>query len=512
MQDARQNPYDAVLYPSHCFPQTHPDRLAALAALFGMQPARVESCRVLELGCGDGSNLIPMALGLPDSLFLGVDSARRPLERGRSIIAELGLANIALEQADILEISPDLGRFDYVICHGVFSWVPEEVRRKILAVCRDNLAPQGVAYVSYNAYPGWHIRRMVREMMLFHVGALEDPSKKIAQGRALIAFLAEAQPDASPLRALLEAELKELNERKDEALFHDELAAINRPFYFHEFMELAAAHGLRYLAEAEFADMFGGRFGREVREKLHAVSPDLASKEQYLDFLKCRRFRQTLLCREGVPLARELAPERMKDFFISARLKEDRDFADAGPGAELEFQGMTGSCLKTGDALVKAALITLGRARPQALHFEELLARVGSELRRDGVREKGDEGSQLAEVILACLCSGLVELRTRRPRLAASAGERPAASPLARLQARSGSLVTGLLHNTVALQNPLLRELLQRLDGTCDRAELLEVLRAQARSPGAAGDLPLPERGDLERALTLFARAALLFR
>ncbi len=329
MEGAPQNPYDAVLYPSHCFRQTHPDRLAALASLFGMRPASVEKCRVLELGCGDGSNLIPMAFGLPESSFLGVDNAVRPLQRGRTIIAELGLRNIVLEQADITEIAPRLGRFDYIVCHGVFSWVPEEVRRGILAICRNHLADQGVAYISYNAYPGWHLRQMVREMMLYHAGALEDHVKKIAQARALIEFLAQAQPRSSLLRALLEEELRQIDGRKAEAIFHDELAAVNQPFYFHEFMALASAHGLRYLAEADFADMLGGRFPQPVREKLHAISPDLHAKEQYLDFLKCRRFRQTLLCREEVRLTRELSPARMKDFFISARLQDDRGREDA---------------------------------------------------------------------------------------------------------------------------------------------------------------------------------------
>lgn len=512
MEDASRNPYDAVPYPSHCFRQTHPDRLAALASLFGMRPAPVEKCRVLELGCGDGSNLIPMAFGLPESLFMGVDSASRPLERGRAVIAELGLVNIALEQADILEISPQLGCFDYILCHGVFSWVADPVRRKIMTICRDNLADQGVAYVSYNAYPGWHLRQMVREMMLFHVGALEDPGRKIAQARALIAFLAEAQPEPSLLRAVLEEELRQIDTRRSEVIFHDELAEVNQPFYFHEFMALASAHGLRYLAEAEFTDMLGGRFPQSVREKLHAISPDLHSKEQYLDFLKCRRFRQTLLCREEVCLTREVHPERMKGFFISARLRDDQSIEGIGSGTGLEFQGTAGSKPPTDDALVKAALIALDEARPQALHFEELLARVLSDLRRGGIPEKGDEGARLAEAILACLCAGVVELGTRRRRLATSAGERPEASRLARLQARSGPVVTGLLHNTIALQDLLLRDLLQLLDGTRDRPALLEVLRARACSRDVAGEALLPEREDLERALALFARAALLFR
>ena len=95
-----QTPYDRVPYPGLPFAQTHPDRLATLAILFGLAPAPVTGCRVLELGCGDGGNLIPMAFEQPGSEFLGIDLARSGIEQGRRAIESLGLPNIRLEQAD----------------------------------------------------------------------------------------------------------------------------------------------------------------------------------------------------------------------------------------------------------------------------------------------------------------------------------------------------------------------------------------------------------------------------
>ena len=70
-------PYDAVPYESKSFPQTHPDRLATLGRLFGMNPAPVTHSRVLELGCAGGGNLIPMAFHLPENDFLGIDLSHR---------------------------------------------------------------------------------------------------------------------------------------------------------------------------------------------------------------------------------------------------------------------------------------------------------------------------------------------------------------------------------------------------------------------------------------------------
>jgi SAM-dependent methyltransferase len=186
--------YDEILYPGLPYPQTHPDRLATLARLFGLQPPALETCRVLEIGCGDGANLIPMAFGLPQGEFVGLDIAARPLESGRERAAALGLGNVRLLELDLMELPADLGEFDHVVAHGFYSWVPEPVRDALLAACARHLRPSGVAYVSYNTQPGGHLRQMVREMMLYHVDRAPDSQTRIKQARALLRFVAEAQP------------------------------------------------------------------------------------------------------------------------------------------------------------------------------------------------------------------------------------------------------------------------------------------------------------------------------
>jgi methyltransferase-like protein/2-polyprenyl-3-methyl-5-hydroxy-6-metoxy-1,4-benzoquinol methylase len=519
MPDRPDSPYDLVPYPSCPFVQTHPDRLATLATLFGMHPAPIDRCRVLELGCGDGSNLIPMALGLPQSEFVGIDAASVPQAKGRSVAEQLSLKNIVLKTVDILELSPDFGQFDYIIAHGVFSWVPAEIQQKILAICRANLAPQGVAYVSYNTYPGWHLRQMVREMMLFHVQQVEDPSQKVSQGRALVKFLAQARADADPFGAFLAAELEHQSERRIENVFHDDLADINTPLYFCQFMEQANNQGLRYLAEADFFEMQAHCFSPQVRETLQSISPDLHSREQYLDFLKCRRFRQTLLCHQETQLQRALSSEQVKKFYASADVVGNHPLEEVRSTAEIELVNPRRAALKTNSPLAKAALFCLNQVWPQALFFEDLLSRVDSLLRPDSDLSGcpgSDESSELAEMILACFGTGLVELCTRKPPLDWQVSDRPVASPLARLQARNSSLLTTLRHTTVKFDD-LLRQLVQLLDGTRDHETLLAELTSYAtsRAPTVSADgqsrpLPLPSREDLEGALSLLARSALL--
>lgn len=138
-------PYDEVFYPGHVYGLTHPNHLATIAAVYGMQPAPVERCRVLELGCGVGGNLLPMAFQYPDSEFIGVDLSGVTIERGQRNIATLGVSNIKLLHCDIMNVDASFGQFDYIIAHGVYSWVPPAVREKMMTIFKHNLAPRGSA-------------------------------------------------------------------------------------------------------------------------------------------------------------------------------------------------------------------------------------------------------------------------------------------------------------------------------------------------------------------------------
>jgi cyclopropane fatty-acyl-phospholipid synthase-like methyltransferase len=155
--------HDQVPYINSPFAQTHPSRLFVMGRLAGLNPPAVETCRVLEIGANKGENLIGMAMVLPSAEFVGIDLAEVPVTRGQQTIADLGLDNVRLRQMNLLEIDEGFGEFDYIIAHGVYSWTPAEVRDKLLAVVRAHLSAQGVAFVSYNTYPGAHLREMLRE-------------------------------------------------------------------------------------------------------------------------------------------------------------------------------------------------------------------------------------------------------------------------------------------------------------------------------------------------------------
>jgi len=479
--------YSAVAYIGYPFAQTHPDRLATLGALFGLQPAPVGNCRVLELGCGDGGNLIPMAFTLPDSDFVGIDLASAPVERGMERISEFRLSNIELRCEDILQFDAEPRSFDYIIAHGVFSWVPQAVRSRMLELCRDLLAPHGVAYISYNCYPGHHMRNLTREMMLFHTRAMTDPKEKVQQGLSLLQWLLRKFPDENAARsdlygALLAQQLDMLmGHRHREQIYHDDLAEENTPFYFYQFNAMAEQHGLQYLGEANYCDMQDFIYPEPIRETLRQFDDEnVVVKEQYLDFLKYRMFRQTLLCHDDAPVQRRIDPALMTKFYFESQAQPVSAQPDLRAGVIEEFHGPRGAKLQTDFPPAKAALLALGDEWPGYLSWGDLRQAASTRLGVDGTQEIAsqldDETMTLSEILLAACGSGLVLLHTQPPQFVTKVSERPVASPLARAQASHGGVVTSMSHKCVDIEDPLSVKLLQLLDGARDHAALLDEL------------------------------------
>ncbi len=480
MSDPSADPYDVAPYRGDAFPQAHPDRLATMATLFGLRPAPVERCRLLELGSGDGTHLIAAAFDLPDSSFVGVDLAAAPIARGREAVRDLGLTNVTLRQGDLGALTAADGPFDYVVAHGVYSWVPAGVRDRLLAVCREVLAPQGVAFISYNTYPGCHMRRMLWDMMKFHARGAAGPEEAVGRSADLIRFLSAAHGGGDDgYSVLLRQELGWLSDADPGQVYHDDLAEVNDPVYFHEFAAHAGRHGLQFLAEADLSYMQDRIYPPEVTGRLRALAAaDYERKEQYLDFVKARRFRQTLLCRAETTVDREPPPGRVAAFALASPARPASEAPDLGPGVVEEFRGPSGGVMRTDLPLAKAAMLVLGEAWPRRLPFAELLVLAAARLADPGEAD-ADHTAALARVLLATAWSGLVGLHVHVPRLAGKAGERPLASPLARRQLLSGDKAVTLLHTTVTVSDEVSRRLLLLLDGTRDRTALRDALAEQ---------------------------------
>jgi SAM-dependent methyltransferase len=480
--------YDEVPYPGHPFPQTHPDRLASLGRLYGLASPAPAGCRLLELGCGDGGNLLPMACALPGAQFVGIDVSGQAIAAARARARAAGIENVTFEAVSLADFAPPDGSFDYVIAHGVFSWVPEPIREALMALCSRALSEHGVAYVSYNTLPGGHLRDVVRNILKAHVPEDLPPAQQLAAARNLLDALRTAWAYDEKLSTLVSLAAK-MREDSDALLFHDTLSPVNRRLAFDEFLAYAARHDLQFLAEANFWEMQVGWLPHALREGVLATD-DRLRRERLLDELRMRTFRQTLLCRAAHALDDPLRLERLEGLAISVQAQASAP----GEDGRVTFTGANGSNLTTDHAAVIAALQRVTAAWPAILPIGDLWP----------ADAEPEEREVICEAIMRCYSAALAGVHTQPATFGTSAATRPRVTAMARLQAQEGAMVANLRHEPTTLDDPA-RVLVTLLDGTRDRATLVSDLAARM-----AGVAPADLAVWLEASLTELARSALL--
>jgi hypothetical protein len=409
-----------------------------MGRLAGLDPPAVETCRVLEIGANKGENLIGMAMVLPSAEFVGIDLAEVPVTRGQKTIADLGLSNVRLRRMNVLEIDEEFGKFDYIIAHGVYSWAPADVRDKLLAVARAHLSAQGVAFVSYNTYPGGHIRKMLREMMLYHIGDETDPMRRLERARELLRMMAISRPKSNADEAAVAARAAELLERTDSALYHDDLSDSYEPVYFNEFMAHAARHDLKTIGEASLVDPDAHNMAPEAVVRIREMAAgDVIAEAQYFDFARTRRFRETLLCHAGNTL---------------------REGNAEGCYAATSAQEMEDGFL------VSSSSIRMKTTHPGVAEYIRRLIGLWPCSERVA---PGDAGLSLQLFRL-----GMIDLHGFAG-VARRASGMPCAARFARYQAARGDAhMTTLWHSTIGLGNEEARKLVGLMDGSRDRAQL----------------------------------------
>ncbi len=495
--------YDQIPYESHPIADTHPDRIAAIAGLFGLQAPDPARARVLELGCAAGGNLIPMAWHLPDGHYQGVELSGAQADHGRRMVGHLGLSNVDILHADIMDVPLAGEPFDYILVHGVFSWVPDAVQTRILEICAGRLAPDGVAYISYNTQPGWGLRGMVRQMLLHHTRGIESPAGRLAATRELLDFLATPVEHPLPGHEWLRQEIGYLRKARDSYLYHEYLEDSNSPMLFSAFMEKAHGAGLQYLGDSQLHTMFPSTLGDAVAERFEAMD-DLEQEEQYLDFLRLRPFRQSLLCLGGANIRREIDLGWLAGQRFHSALQ-----AEHGSGNNHRWRSPGGISFQVRHPQTHRLLGALSAAYPRALTLEECLGSAS----HDG---------PLLNELFNLFVSGAVQVtRLENPPVPASRPVRPRVSGLARMQAEMGEghLAT-FRHESLGL-DPVSTKLVTLLDGSRDVAALVDDLARAAETDPVLGaavglgeaevqDLRKQVRTNVERLLQLFGRHGLL--
>ncbi|MBE0510501.1 MAG: class I SAM-dependent methyltransferase [Gammaproteobacteria bacterium] len=464
--------YDDIPYQSHAIPETHPQALAALARLSGIESANPQQCRVLELACASGGNLIPMAWQLPGSQFVGIDLSAVQIHEGQQRIAQTGLTNIQLQTGDILDYQPE-GPFDYIIAHGVYSWVPEAVRSAILRLCQQHLSPQGIAYISYNTLPGWRMRGMLRDSLLHSVDRQSAPAARLAAAHHFLNRFEQGLGDIDALHSeYLRHEIGHIRSTHPSYLYHEYLAETNQPFLYRQFVADAAGHGLKPFGDARLHTLFAATLGEHAAEMVEDGDSPLERQQRY-DFLVNRNFRQSLLCRSELPSLDEPSPEAFARLALFSTLQPPRKL-DLRKAKPQPFTDTHGQQHPVSHPLSKVALSLLARAQPAALAYPELEAQAQHLLMQQGDPRFAAQPEHLFGELFMLYAHQHIGASPEPEAMPSVNLSTPAVCPHARVEAPLGQL-TGRHHRTLRLGRDEM-QLIALLDGTRDREALLTSL------------------------------------
>jgi methyltransferase-like protein/cyclopropane fatty-acyl-phospholipid synthase-like methyltransferase len=493
LTSAPHNTYDELPYESYPYALTNPYHMQTLAVLFGMKPPAVETARVLELGCAAGGNLIPHAVNYPKAHFIGVDLSKVQIDEANKHKEGLDLKNIEFRHCSITDIDESFGKFDYIICHGVISWVPKFVQDKIFEVGNKNLSDNGIVYISYNTLPGWNMIRTIRDMMLYHSNTFNNIKDKIAQSRLLLEFINDSlESSNSPYAQVLQTEANLLAKQNDHYLRHDHLEEDNAQYYFHEFMDEAKKNNLQYMSDCSISSMYLGNMPAKAVEKLQAIN-DIVRTEQYMDFITNRRFRSTLLCHNNVKLNRSINNEDITKFNMTFNIVPEKPLVDIDLNSlepeKFFYNGNKDNSLSTSSPYMKAVLYTFSENINNPMSFDKIA--VSSNKKLHGAKLNEIKAEFLANAMKLVL-QGYINITLHNTRKEVNL-DKPKTSKLTLYQVThtSNMWITNQRHEVVTI-NLFEKFALRYMDGKHDHKQIIESVMQHVTS----GEMTLSRDGN----------------
>jgi SAM-dependent methyltransferase len=476
MTDPLHSLYQAHPYPAMSHPSTHPALIAAAATLAGLDPAPANHARVLELGCASGHNLLPLAQAFPQASFTGVDFSTPAIDLARAAAAAAKLDNISFINADLRSFDPGEAGFDYVIAHGVYSWVDSDTRSALLALCQRSLAPAGVACLSYNVLPGWALRQplaMLAGALANHPSAATTADLPLHGLPDLFdAFFADS---STPYGEHLRQDIHDMAAKGPAILAFDDLAPINQPCYFVEFLDATNHAGLRYLGESNPSQNTPADLPEAAREKLKRYADDPRLLQQIIDFLLGRTFRTSLLARSDGAELQDISVERILGLAARTTLQHAGSLRDYSPGARMRFSaGDDELVIELDHPVAKALLATLIQSSPACPPLSETIASMRGLL---PAGEHDVSPSRVARLIMDGVRHGWIELRAMPTGLPTRPGDRPRMSRLHLYHAARHEPLVDIYHHPCSFRNPAHYPIAVAMDGSKSLADLDSLAR-----------------------------------
>ena len=275
MRLADDNAWDTADYPPMSHPSADPAVNRAVARAVGLDAPEPAAARILEIGCAEGHHILSLANRWPGAVCVGLDVSAKAIQRALSRAKRAGLTNARICEARLSEFEPD-APFDYIIAHGFFSWVPDEVKVGLMDFIGKHLSPRGTAVVSFNVAAGWKGRMVVVEKARAIMAAGEVDAM---DALAILRTVAETERELFLIDDMLA--------KGAAVLAHDDFAPVMDAWSLGAFVKLAEAHGLRCLG-----DSLTGEKGDDAADLVAGTT-----------------FRSVILCRSDAVLGEPLADE-----------------------------------------------------------------------------------------------------------------------------------------------------------------------------------------------------------
>lgn len=487
--------YDLLHYDALPQKQGNLRALETVADLFGIEPVDIRQCRVLELGTGTGKTLICQAEEFPESEFIGVDLSEEQIKDGLCIVEEIGLKNIRLLCQNIMEIGADWGTFDYIIVHGTYSWVPAVVQEKILEICRENLSSSGIAMISYNTYPGWHAKELVRKLMVFHTRearSLESPEAEVREAKSVLDDFAVMKSQQGGFDAPVYEHLrKQMAAYDEDYIFHEYLEDDNFPCYFVDFHKRLKEHGLDHLSDFDWRYIGTCLLQTDLRRFVEDIrsTKDL---EQYLDFFVNRPFRASIVTHESTAVLAKLRTNIVDRYVLSVpeQFAIERTDANIWKLGSITPDSVTVTFRLESTPFHDALIAWLDRNRLTYFTIAELENRL---LRTASPSVPTQHDSAVFRSTMTSLVRlGLLDMTLRPAPSGISDPDRPQVRAFARSLARRGySIIPNPEFGCLAL-DPLTAFLVPLLDGSHRVSELVDFSQQELNS----GRITLADRSE----------------
>lgn len=462
--------YDALPYTSYAYPDSAPHHLGTMARLFGVLSPDPCHARVLEIGCASGGNLLPFALRYPGSYALGIDLSQRQIDAAILLKAELGLSNAAFIRGDFSEMDlANVGKFDYIVAHGLMSWIPSRLQPLLMELAGRLLSDNGVVFISHNVLPGWNFKQVIRDAMLWHAREAA-PGDKADYARSMLGFLKKFAAPGTPMANVVDENIRIISSTSGDYLAHDYLEPDNNPLYFHQVVAMARGAGLDYLAESKIHMMMPEAYGKELADVLEgSFADDRVARQQYLDFALNRSFRQSLFVQTGLTKHGNPSPDGLAELHCQAF------FPPKQTGSEdQEFGSEQTRSIRTRSPIIKPALAVLTAAYPGTVPVRHVMDEVRSRVNEPAAAVE----DALRQLFLHFAARGMARFWPHAVCLQGASAARPRIDPVvSRLLASSTSHqhVANCWNETVDI-TPDEGRLFPHMDGSSDVEALAALL------------------------------------